>query len=234
MAEFILMDIEGTTTDIDFVHKTLFPYAAEHLTGYVQTHADDEEVRACLQSVKSTVQAEENREIDDTEAINTLLRWIREDRKHTALKELQGLIWKEGFEQGAYQGHVYPDVPPQLEAWKQQDIGLGIYSSGSVQAQKLLFAHSVAGDLTPYFSHYFDTRVGAKRDPASYRLIAEKLNRTPSSILFLSDVEEELDAAAEAGFQILQLVRGTEPVTSKYPIVHSFADIRQEEASIVC
>lgn len=230
---FILLDIEGTTTDIDFVHQVLFPYSAERLERYVTDHANDPQVRSALQAVKDTVQSEENRPLDDSDAIDTLLEWICDDRKHGALKQLQGLIWKTGFEQGDYQGHVYPDVPPALENWKQQGIGLGIYSSGSAQAQKLLFGHSVAGDLTPYLSHYFDTQVGGKKEPASYATIAGQLKLSPSELLFLSDVEAELDAAGEAGLQILQVARKG-PVESRYPTVESFADIRLEETSMIC
>ena len=202
MIRFILLDIEGTTTDIDFVHKVLFPYSAERLAGFVAQYADAPDVQEALQSVQATVQAEENRQLDRAGAVETLLRWIREDRKHTALKQLQGLIWKAGFEQGDYQGHVYPDVPVALENWKREGIGLGIYSSGSVQAQRLLFAHSVSGDLTPYFSHYFDTKVGGKKESQSYRNIAEQLQLVPDCILFLSDVAEELEAATKAGMAV--------------------------------
>ncbi|HEY9687569.1 MAG TPA: acireductone synthase [Coleofasciculaceae cyanobacterium] len=242
MARYILMDIEGTTTDISFVHQVLFPYSAEHLPRFVQEystgHSGNPEVRAVLQSVKETIRMEnkqgaETCEPNDEQAVETLLRWIREDRKHTALKTLQGLIWKAGYERGDYRGHVYDDVPAALEQWKKQGIDLGIYSSGSVQAQKLIFGYSTHGDLTPYFSHYFDTHVGGKKEAGSYLKIAEQLNLPPSDILFLSDMEDELDAAAQAGMQIMQLVR-KEPVTSKYPTVSSFAELDPTEASILC
>jgi enolase-phosphatase E1 len=239
MVRFILLDIEGTTTDVDFVHKVLFPYAATHMARFIQEHAANSEVQGCLQAVLETVRAEENRTLTDTQVVEQLLRWIQDDRKHTALKHLQGMIWKDGFEKGDYQGHVYPDVPATLESWKKQGIGLGIYSSGSVQAQKLLFKHSICGDLTPYFSHYFDTRLGEKKSADSYAQIADRLNLAPIDILFLSDVEEELDAAAQAGFQIMQLVRDNHPsdaraISSKYPTVRHFTDINLEEASAVC
>jgi len=224
MPRFILLDIEGTTTDINFVHRVLFPYAAERLTDYVNTHADNAEVQACLQQVKDTVQHEEGRLIDQAGAVETLLHWIRIDCKHGALKELQGLIWKIGFEQGDYQGHVYPDVPPALENWQRESIGLGIYSSGSVQAQRLLFGHSVYGDLTPYFSHYFDTQVGGKQEAASYTTIAQKLQLPSTQILFLSDVVKELDAASQAGFQVTQLLRDEDATLSgPYPCVRDFS-----------
>jgi enolase-phosphatase E1 len=224
ITRFILLDIEGTTTDINFVHQVLFPYAAERLADYVHAHANNAEVQACLQQVKDTVHGEEDRLIDQTGAVETLLHWIHIDRKHGALKELQGLIWKIGFEQGDYQGHVYPDVPPALESWRREGIGLGIYSSGSVQAQRLLFSHSIYGDLTPYFSHYFDTQVGGKQEAASYTTIAQKLQLPPAQILFLSDVVKELDAAAQAGFQVTQLLREVDAsLSGPYPCVRDFS-----------
>ncbi len=227
---FILLDIEGTTTDIHFVHQVLFPYSAERLAVFVQKHINQPEVRHALEQVKATVQDEasdeERRDISDQEVIQTLLRWIQMDRKHGALKALQGMIWKEGFETGVYQGHVYKDVPGCLKQWTQQGLGLGIYSSGSVQAQKLLFGHSVAGDLTPYFSHYFDTQVGGKKEVASYQNIAKQLQLPPEHILFLSDVEAELDAAFEAGFQVVQSLRDHQPATGKHPAVTQFNQIQ--------
>lgn len=226
MIRFILLDIEGTTTDIQFVHNVLFPYSAERLESFVTRYADEAEVRSALQSVQDTVLSEENRTITDAEVVETLLKWIRDDRKHTALKQLQGLIWKSGFEQGDYRGHVYPDVPQALEVWKTHGLGLGIYSSGSVQAQKLLFGYSVFGDLTPYFSHYFDTQVGGKRESDSYREIARQLGITPQEVLFLSDVEAELDAAAAAGFQVTQLLRNGQPAGHQYPAVTTFTDLQ--------
>jgi len=214
MVRFILLDIEGTTTDIFFVHEVLFPYSEKRLSAYVATHAEDESVRQALESVKETIQQEEKRSMTDAEAVDVLQSWIRQDRKHTALKQLQGMIWKEGFETLQYQGHVYDDVPRALQNWQRKGIELGIYSSGSVQAQKLLFGHSIFGDLTPMFSHYFDTRVGGKREVSSYQNILAELNLAPMEVLFLSDVEAELDAARLAGMRTIQLVReGTQAST---------------------
>lgn len=235
MVRFILTDIEGTTTDIDFVHKVLFPYAAQHLEAFIAEHHDQAPIQACLQQVKDTIHSEESRTLTDAEAVAQLLAWIHADRKHTALKQLQGMIWKQGYESGDYQGHVYPDVLPQLQQWKAQGIGLGIYSSGSVQAQQLLFRHSIAGDLTPYFTHYFDTHIGGKKEPDSYAKIAHQLQLPPLDILFLSDIPEELDAAAQAGLQVIQLVRNPDQTRlSTYTQASTFTDIHLEEASVVC
>lgn len=233
MVRFILLDIEGTTTDINFVHQVLFPYSAERLAQYVKDHANSCEVQECLDQVKITVLDETSKTISDDAAVEILLHWIQTDRKHGALKTLQGLIWDIGFKQGHYQGHVYPDVPVALERWKQQGLGLGIYSSGSVQAQKLLFGHSIAGDLTPYFSHYFDTQVGGKKEATSYANIAQALQIPPSEILFLSDVAAELDAAHQAGFQVTQLLRTDNMVVGSHPTVTDFSGLLSTTATTV-
>jgi enolase-phosphatase E1 len=233
MIRFILLDIEGTTTDIDFVHQVLFPYAAERLSEFVNTNTRSTEVQHCLNQVKETVETEDQRAIGKAEAIETLLQWIKTDRKHSALKQLQGLIWKIGFEEGHYQGHVYPDVPVALERWKQQGLGLGIYSSGSVQAQQLLFSYSVFGDLTPYFSHYFDTEVGGKKEVQSYQNISQSLNLHPSDILFLSDVVAELNAAKAAGFQVTQLLRSKSMQAGSHPTATDFASLLASPANFI-
>jgi enolase-phosphatase E1 len=230
---FILLDIEGTTTDIDFVHKVLFPYSAERLAKFVSDNANDCAVQEALDQVKITILEESQKTISDAEAVEMLLHWIQTDRKHGALKTLQGMIWKTGFEQGDYQGHVYPDVPAALERWQRQGIGLGIYSSGSVQAQKLLFGHSVFGDLTPYLSHYFDTQVGGKKEVQSYKNIAEALGISASEILFLSDVPAELDAAQAAGFQTTQLLRTSNMQTGAHPTATGFANLAPTAANVI-
>lgn len=233
MIRFILLDIEGTTTDINFVHQVLFPYSAERLAQFVQTHADDPSVQTCLAEVKATVLNETEQPINDEQAVETLLHWIQTDRKHGALKTLQGLIWKTGFEQGDYQGHVYPDVPEALERWQQQGWGMGIYSSGSVQAQQLLFKYSGYGDLTPYFSHYFDTQVGGKKETQSYQHIAQALQIAPAEILFLSDVPAELDAAKTAGFQVTQLLRSDTADIGNHPTATDFSNLLNTPARAV-
>ena len=232
MIRFILLDIEGTTTDIDFVHQVLFPYSAERLAQFVQTHSADPSVQAALADVKATVKDESNQSINDEQAVETLLHWIQTDRKHGALKILQGMIWKTGFEQGDYQGHVYADVPEALERWKQQGLQMGIYSSGSAQAQQLLFKYSCFGDLTSYFSHYFDTQVGGKKEVQSYHNIAQTLQIPAAEILFLSDVPAELDAAKAAGFQVTQLIRSQNAEISHHPSVTNFAQLLNSPANI--
>lgn len=223
--QYILTDIEGTTTSIDFVHAELFPYAYERLPAYVRAHAQDEAVKACLQQTQQTL-LEEGKNAEGVEVlIAALLDWIKTDRKHPALKTLQGLLWQEGYETGAFQGHVYPDVLPCLQQWRAQGKGLGIYSSGSVAAQRLLFGYSVFGDLNNLFDHNFDTAVGHKKEPAAYQHILQVLGLPAETVLFLSDVEAELDAAQEAGIKTIQLVREGTVASERHLGVTEFGEI---------
>ena len=213
----VLTDIEGTTTAIAFVKDRLFPFAAEALDGFLTTQGEVPAVAAILAEVRAAAPGQ------PPEA--TLHRWMAEDSKATPLKSLQGLIWRQGYEDGRLKGHLWPDVPDCLRAWAAGGLRLAVYSSGSVGAQKLLFGHSEAGDLTPLFSGFFDTRVGAKREAASYAAIAAELALPPADILFLSDIAEELDAAAAAGLGCCQLVRagdgtlasGRHPAEADFP-----------------
>ncbi len=202
MTRLVLTDIEGTTSSISFVKDVLFPYARKALPDFVRTHGARPEVRRWLDVV-----GEEAGAHDDTAIIATLQRWIDEDRKHTALKALQGLIWEAGYQSRDFRAHIYPDAAPALAAWHQAGLKLAVYSSGSVPAQKLFFGNAEAGDLLPLFSAFFDTEIGHKREAASYRRIAEALALPAAEILFLSDVVEELDAAREAGMQTCLLDR---------------------------
>lgn len=212
MIRAVLTDIEGTTSAIAFVKETLFPFAEAALDDFLDKRGNDPEVAAILAEVPGP----------DRRA--TLRGWMTQDAKVTPLKALQGLIWQAGFEDGRLRGHLWPDVAPCLRAWAGAGIALAIYSSGSVAAQKLLFGHSVAGDLTPLFRGFFDTRMGGKREVASYKAIAAELNETPEAILFLSDVAEELDAAAAAGLVTCQLVRAEDGTTAcgRHPAVADF------------
>lgn len=178
------MDIEGTTTSIDFVHQTLFPYASKYLADYIRDHQKELAVLEQLEQVKKTVLEEEGQAITNEEAVATLLDWIKADRKHTALKALQGFLWRKGYEMQQYQGHLYEDVLPNLKKWLSLGKQLGIYSSGSVEAQKLLFGYSDKGDITPHLSAYFDTNIGHKRAVESYQNIAQSLNLAADEILF--------------------------------------------------
>ena len=203
MKPVVLTDIEGTTSSIAFVKDVLFPYARRELPRFVREHGHDPDVRRWLDAVA----AEYGGICSDDVIVETLQGWIDQDRKHTALKALQGMLWREGYERGDYRGHVYADAAKTLRDWHAAGHRLAVFSSGSVSAQKLLFGHSEAGDLGQLFTAYFDTEIGHKRDADSYRLIADALDRRPADIVFLSDVVEELDAAREAGMQTVLLDR---------------------------
>ncbi|MHC1479462.1 acireductone synthase [Frateuria aurantia] len=211
----VLTDIEGTTSSIDFVKEVLFPYAREHLPSYIAEHGQDPEVRHWLSQAAADAGLPAG--TSDGELAGVLQHWIDEDRKATPLKALQGRIWAQGYANGDYRAHLYPEVAAQLRGWKARGLALYVYSSGSVPAQKLFFGYSDAGDLTALFSGYFDTETGPKREMQSYARIAEAIAIPPEAILFLSDVEAELDAARAAGFQTAWLIRDSEgalPVSS--------------------
>jgi enolase-phosphatase E1 len=202
----ILLDIEGTTSSISFVADELFPYARKHLAEFVATHS--EEVAPILADVPG----------DDPVA--TLIQWIDEDRKATPLKTLQGLIWAQGYADGELSGHVYPDTPEAMRRWTAMGIRVCIYSSGSIAAQKLIFGNSVAGDLTPLLSGYFDTTTGPKREAGSYTRIAGALGLDPGDILFVTDIQAEADAARTAGVQAVLIDR-----EGQGGDIHSLAEI---------
>ena len=204
-ARAALVDIEGTTSTIAFVHDVLFPYADEHLDAYVTAHREDPEVAQAM--IDAADAASEEPDVDDATILAYLHAWIAEDRKVTPLKTLQGLIWAQGYAQTGLRGHVYPDAAAGLRRWHDAGVALYVYSSGSIEAQRVLFGHSDQGDLSPLFSGYFDTTTGPKRDAHSYTAIANEIHFPPADIVFLSDVDAELDAARAAGMQTLRLLR---------------------------
>jgi len=210
----VITDIEGTTTPISFVTQKLFPYAQARLADFVTVHQHDLEVMDALKPMGQPLEA----------AIQTLQQWLAADRKETPLKTIQGLIWEEGYASGALLGEIYPDAADKLKAWKQAGLRLFVYSSGSVQAQKLLFGHSNCGDLTGIFEGYFDTKIGAKTDAASYREILKQVALQGSEVLFLSDSEKELDAALAAGLKTACLAREGQS-QSAHPIHRDFSAI---------
>lgn len=207
MIKLFLFDIEGTTTDINFVHKVLFPYSEKCLKDYVLNHQNHPVVMKAIEDVRMTVQQEEQKQLGLYEIIDKLLEWINTDRKHRALKEIQGLIWDVGYSKNDFKGHVYPDVKPFFMKILDKGLKIGIYSSGSVHAQKLIFGYSTEGDLTPMISYYFDTQVGGKREKNSYQKIAEDTRLSPAEIHFFSDIPEELEAARDAGLGVTHILR---------------------------
>jgi len=202
----VVTDIEGTTTPIAFVRDVLFPYARERLPAFLAAQGGAPEGAPLLEETR--------RLAEGRDPLQALLGWMEADEKIAPLKALQGLIWDEGYANGALSGALYPDVAPNLRRLQAAGLRLYVYSSGSVQAQRLIFGHSVAGDLVPLFTGFFDTAIGGKREAGSYRRLAAEAGFACNEMLFLSDVAEELSAARAAGMATLQLVRrddGTVP-----------------------
>lgn len=223
MIKAIITDIEGTTSSLSFVKDVLFPYSRTKLPEFVEQHKEQTEIAQLLNDVAQLV----GKPLSTDEAIAQLIQWIDEDQKITPLKTLQGLIWQHGYQQGDFKGHIYPDAAEKLKAWHEQGIALYVYSSGSVHAQKLLFAHTEFGDLTSLLTDYFDTRIGGKKETLSYQRIAEKIALPTEQLLFLSDIKEELDAAKQAGLNTLQLLRGSDyDGTASHVQVNNFAQIQ--------
>jgi enolase-phosphatase E1 len=224
MTRAIVTDIEGTTSSIRFVHEVLFPYSARHMAGFLQERQRESAVREQLDETARLAGIDP---ADTPRLTEQLLQWIREDRKAPPLKALQGMLWERGYREGAFQGHLYEDAAHHLRQWHRQGLRIYVYSSGSVQAQKLLFGYTPHGDLTPLFSGYFDTRVDGKREAESYRRIAQEVGESPGDILFLSDVKEELDAALAAGLRTTWLVReGPLPAQPAHPLARDFHEVR--------
>lgn len=220
MIKAIVTDIEGTTSSIEFVAEVLFPFARKHIGDYVRQHQHNGEVTALLEEAAAMAQIPYDLEA----VIDQLIQWIDQDIKATPLKTLQGLIWQQGYASGELKGHVYDDAASWLQQWHKQH-RLAIYSSGSVQAQQLLFRHSVAGDLTPYLCAYFDTKIGQKRDEKSYHAIAEQLELACNEILFLSDVWQELAAAKHTGMNVIGLTRGVQEHPTSFTWVNNFDQV---------
>jgi len=235
----ILLDIEGTSTPIDFVYRTLFPYARRKLNGFLVDHSEDPAVRDDIDALRRQRAKDVNEElnpppwIQDTQqaelaSATEFALWLMDrDSKCAALKSLQGKIWQEGYQKGELRGEVYPDVPAALARWVAQGKTICIFSSGSVLAQRLLFGSTAAGDLNRFIHANFDTTVGTKHSPESYARIAETLAITPANILFISDVAKELDAAQEAGMQTA-LCERTELAgrsATTHSVIHTFDEI---------
>ena len=222
----ILLDIEGTTTPIAFVHEVLFSYARAHARDFLRNNQDSDEVRADIALLREEHAADVSNNLQPPESIADYIDWlIDRDRKSTGLKALQGKIWRQGYLDGSLKSQVFADVAPALERWHAAGVRISIFSSGSVLAQQLLFAHTDAGDLTKFIDGYFDTNVGKKGEAESYRKIAAALDLKPSKILFISDVVAELEAAQEARMKTLLSIRpGNSP--QEWPqVIRSFDEV---------
>lgn len=232
----LLLDVEGTTTATSFVYDVLFPFARAHLREFLGADPNDPATRQDVAALRAERQAEaepgapEWRGPGQAETLASAAayaEWLmNRDRKSTALKSLQGRIWKDGYRSGTLKSHVYPDVRPALERCRAQRRSVDIFSSGSVLAQRLLFEHTAEGDLTPLIHGYFDTTTGPKKAASSYRRIAEALRVAPAAVLFVSDVRAELDAARASGMGTALCVRGgPEPPASDHPVLRTFDEI---------
>jgi len=226
----VLLDVEGTTTPIGFVHEVLFPYAARHLEDFQARRRADPEVAVAL----SQLGAEHGEAVARGEAVPAFgdglpyLRFLMaQDRKSAGLKLLQGLVWREGYESGRLRGQVFADVAPAFAAWRRAGVRLRIFSSGSVLAQRLLFATTPEGDLTVFLDGFHDLATGRKQDPGAYRTITGAFGLAPEQVLFVSDSPAELDAAAAAGLATRLAERpGNAPVAATdHARIRSFAEI---------
>jgi enolase-phosphatase E1 len=217
----VVIDIEGTAAPVTFVTEVLFPFARARLDWYLETHADDPIVVEALTEAGSLVDAGP---LSPQAAAALFRTWMDEDRKATPLKTIQGLIWEEGYADGAIRGELYSEVPDRLAAWAAAGKRLFIYSSGSERAQRLLFGHTADGDLTPLFEGFFDTRIGPKTSPSSYGAILDRIRLPGDAVIFLSDSEAELDAAAAAGLRTARLARDG-AVESRHAVHRDFLTI---------
>lgn len=217
----ILLDIEGTTSSVSFVYDVMFPFVRRELDRYLDAHWGQPMLTAACRQIAHDA-SQSDRAADQDWIRSEVLRLMDGDVKATGLKQLQGQIWEDGFTNGEMKAHVYDDVPPALSDWHARGIDLRIYSSGSIQAQKLFFGHTIAGNLLPLLSGHYDTTTGPKKEAASYRTIAADFGLPPSDILFLSDVPAELDAALAAGMETGLVVR---PGNALVATGHGYAEI---------
>ena len=224
MTHYLLLDIEGTTCPISFVAEVLFPYASKHLAFFLQEHGEEPEIAAILEAAWQEWEQDPDpsqqgklRELEEPKrgSLQAITHYLQDlidaDRKSTALKDLQGHLWKQGFQCGAIQAEFYPETIRCLQQWHQAGVQLAVYSSGSIQAQQLLYGHTEAGDLRGLFCGWFDTRTGNKKEASSYRAISQQLQCEPQSITFISDSRAECDAAKSAGLQVLFSLRPGNP-----------------------
>jgi enolase-phosphatase E1 len=236
----ILLDIEGTTTPITFVYDVLFPFARKGIRDFLESRIDSDEIQRDLELLQKEHAADLAQGLTPPaltlqsraatiESFTAYVHWLMDrDRKSSGLKSLQGKVWEQGYCGGSLRAQVFADVPEAFGRWRKMDIGISIFSSGSVLAQKLLFAHSRAGDLTRFLDHYFDTTTGAKAAAASYERIAQQLELLPAEVLFISDVMSELDAARKTGMQTLLCLRPGNPPppgTQTHSTIESFDEI---------
>ena len=239
MIQAILLDIEGTTCPVDFVSKTLFPFAQKNLSTTLSTRNHEPEIESLVNNVidewehdpdpvSQRLWKQSTQKPPSIQYIEAYLEHlIKTDRKSTALKDLQGIIWEKGYQSGQLKSPLFRDVRPQLDTWKQQGLALAVYSSGSIQAQKLLYSHTEEGDLRHYFDQWFDTHTGPKLLAQSYKLIAQNLGLAVDQVLFASDHPAECDAAQQAGMHAVFCLRDGNPHQNpgNHPVARKLSDI---------
>jgi enolase-phosphatase E1 len=235
----LLLDIEGTTTPIDFVYKTLFPYASRNVEAFLSARSAEPEIAGIVTDLKKQHEQDSGAGMEPPawfsdfkearlRSVVAYVHWLMaRDCKRTPLKSLQGKIWQQGFSNGELHGEVYPDVPRAFERWRRQQRSICIYSSGSVLAQQQLFRTVISGDLTPYIEAYFDTQTGIKTAAESYKKIAALLGRSAHEVLFLSDATNEIAAARSAGMNALLCDRSSPASTERTPnqTIHTFDEV---------
>ena len=236
----ILLDIEGTTTPLAFVHEVLFPHARSQVKDYLVKHFREAETIADLAKLREehALDVEQDLkppplidgpEVTEINSVVSYVHWlIDRDRKSLGLKSLQGKIWKQGYLEGTLRAPLFADVVPALGRWRRMGVKISIFSSGSVLAQKLLFAHTEFGDVTNFIDDYFDTTIGSKTAIESYQRIALALRLTPREVLFISDVVAELDAASSSGMRTLLCVRpgnSQQPSTERHQTIQDFEGV---------
>jgi enolase-phosphatase E1 len=235
----VVLDIEGTTTPVTFVYDVLFPYARRAIPAYVSERIDSPDLRDTLTRLREewgndAARGESPPDWRDRDrheriasAVSYLVWLMDRDRKSPALKTLQGEVWARGYGDGSLRGEVFPDVPKALDRWRSAGIDVAIYSSGSVLAQQLLFRTTSHGDLTRHIAAYFDTGVGPKSAPESYRRIAATLGRAPDRLLFISDTPSELRAARETGVAVLLCTRSPQSASTgtDFEVIKDFAEV---------
>ena len=222
--QHLLLDIEGTTCPVSFVSDVLFPFAKQELSHYIKQHWDESPHKKPIQAAKkewlndrSTESVQIKRQVikGESEEMDGLIQYLKHlisiDKKSTALKDLQGKIWEHGYKNGELKSQLFPETAECLREWREQGLTLSVYSSGSIQAQKLLYRHSPAGDLEKFFSHWFDTHTGPKKSTESYTTIAKQLHSAPNKIWFVSDNGAECDSARLAGMHTLFSLREGNP-----------------------
>ncbi len=221
MVKGIITDIEGTTSSLSYVKEVMFPYSKRRLRDFLKSNWEKPEVKSIIERLSRRL----GKEVDVELAVKTFEEWIEKDLKDGLLKELQGHIWEEGFSKGELKGHVYPDAYEKLRELKEKGYRLFVYSSGSVKAQKLFFGNTDYGDITGLFDGFFDTGVGQKKERESYINISKAVGLKPEELVFISDVEEELDAAKSAGLNTVLIVREGEGKSSKHRTIRSFYEL---------